>query len=498
MKVLSANQIRNVDNFTIKNEPIRSVDLMERAAKEFTRWFTTRFSPKYQIAIVCGTGNNGGDGLAIARILYEKNYKVEAYVIRKSGSASDDFKINEKRLGGLVDLIEIRSSDGVPEFSPYHIIIDGIFGSGLTREVEGLYADVIEAINYSDNIKVSIDIASGLFSDRHTCSGAIVRPEYTVSFQIPKQAFFMPENAEYVGEWHIVDIGLMAEAIDKESTSYFMLTNESVRGLLKERTKFSHKGTYGRALIMAGSYGKMGAAVLCAKAALRAGVGLLTMNIPACGYDIMQSTVPEAMVLPDEGDHYLTSYGDVAQYDALGIGPGLGKEQETVYSLMQAIQVFGRPLVIDADGLNIISEHREILEVLPPDTILTPHPKEFERLAGSWSNDFERLKKQVAFAKEHKVIVVLKGAHTSITFPTGEVYFNSSGNPGMASGGSGDVLTGMITSLLAQKYLPENAAKVGVYLHGVAGDLAAEVTGQTGMIASDLIDFIPDAYQNIR
>ncbi|UII33089.1 NAD(P)H-hydrate dehydratase [Fulvivirga ulvae] len=498
MKVLSANQIRNVDDFTIKHEPIRSVDLMERAAKAFTRWFTARFSPKYQVAIVCGTGNNGGDGLVVARLLNEKNYKVKAYVIRKSASASGDFKINEKRLEGLIDVVPISNTDEIPDFNLYHIVIDGIFGSGLSREVEGLYAEVIEVMNNSDNTIIAIDIASGLFSDQHTAGGTIVKPEYTVSFQIPKLAFFMPENSEYVGDWHIVDIGLMQEAVERETSHYFMLTSESIRGVLKKRSKFAHKGTHGRALIMAGSYGKMGAAVLCAKAALRSGVGLLTMNIPRCGYSVMQSTVPEAMVLPDEGDHFLTSYGDVAGYDALGIGPGLGKEQETVYSLMQAIQAFGKPLVIDADGLNIISEHREILEVLPAGTILTPHPKEFERLAGDWSNDFERLEKQTAFARENNVIVVLKGAHTSIALPSGEVYFNSSGNPGMASGGTGDVLTGMITSLLAQKYLPENAAKVGVYLHGVAGDLAAEVTGQIGMIASDLVDFIPNAYQSIR
>lgn len=498
MKILSSEQIRNVDEYTIRNEPIRSIDLMERAAKAFTRWFTTRFSPKYQVTVICGAGNNGGDGLAVARMLNEKNYKVSVYAIRKSASASDDFKINEKRLEGLIHVNMITNSNEVPELSTGQIVIDAIFGSGLSRDVEGLYADVIRAMNNSGNTIVSIDIASGLFADRHTFSDIVVKPEFTVSFQIPKLAFFMSENSRYVGDWYIVDIGLMQEAIEKEASDYFMLTDGFVKSVLKKREKFAHKGTHGRALVMAGSYGKMGAAVLCAKAALRTGVGLLTMNIPRCGYDIMQSVVPEAMVLPDEGDHFLTSYGDVSKFDALGIGPGIGQEQETVYSLMQVVQAFGKPLVIDADGLNIIAQHREILEVLPSKTILTPHPKEFERLAGKWSDDFERLEKLVAFASENDVIVVLKGAHTSIALPTGEVYFNSSGNPGMASGGTGDVLTGMITSLLAQGYLPEYAAKVGVYLHGVAGDLAAEVTGQIGMIASDLIDFIPDAYQNIR
>lgn len=498
MKILSADKIRNVDSYTINNEPIPSIDLMERAAKAFTQWFTSHFGPKTSVCIVCGTGNNGGDGLAVGRLLNEKNYKVKIYTIKKSDSASDDFKANEKRLDGLLKPNVISNSDEIPGFSANCIIIDAIFGSGLNRVVEGLHAEVIRAMNGSGSTLVSIDIASGLFADHHTFEGAIVKADYTVTFQVPKLAFFMPENDEYVGEWHIIDIGLMEEAVESQSCNYFMLANEMIGEVLVPRAKFSHKGNHGRALIMAGSYGKMGAAVLCARAALRTGVGLLTMNIPSCGYGIMQSAVPEAMVLVDEGDHFLTSYGDVSLYDALGIGPGMGKEQETVYSLIQSLQAFGKPVVIDADGLNIISEHREILEILPANTILTPHPKEFERLAGSWSDDFERLEKQIAFSKENDVIVVLKGAHTSISLPSGDVYFNSSGNPGMATGGTGDVLTGIITSLLAQNYLPENAAKVGVYLHGVAGDLAAEIIGEVGMIASDVVDFIPDAYQNLR
>lgn len=498
MKILSAEQTRNVDKYTIEHEPIPSIDLMERAAHAFTDWFISHFSPKYKVAIVCGAGNNGGDGLAVARMLLEKKYQVETFAIKKSDEASIDFKINEKRLKETKSIREITGDKDIPSFEEFDVIIDAIFGSGLSRKVEGLHADVVETINKSCKTVVSIDIPSGLFADHHTFPGAVVEAHHTVSFQLPKLAFFFPENAEYVGQWHILDIGLMAEAIDQQKSHYHMLTSAMIGTLLKPRRKFAHKGDHGKALIMSGSYGKMGAAVLCARAALRTGIGLLTMYIPTCGYDIIQSTVPEAMVIPDEGDHFLTSYTDLENYDAVGVGPGIGKEQETVYSLMQSIQTYGKPMVIDADGLNIISEHREMLEILPGNTIITPHPKEFERLVGSWSDDFEKTELQKALAKEHDIIVILKGAHTAVALPSGDVFFNSTGNPGMATGGSGDVLTGIVTSLLGQGYAPEEAAKVGVFLHGLAADIAAEVIGEIGMVAADITDFIPEAYQQFK
>ncbi|ELR70298.1 NAD(P)HX epimerase / NAD(P)HX dehydratase [Fulvivirga imtechensis AK7] len=498
MKILSAEQVREVDKYTIENEPIPSIDLMERAAHAFTDWLISHFSPKSKVAVICGTGNNGGDGLAVARMLLGKKYQVDTFAVKRSNEASADFKINEKRLNEIKPVREVTTEKGIPLLEEFDVIIDGLFGSGLSREVQGLHADVVEMINKSRKTVVSIDIPSGLFTDHHTFPGAVVEADYTLTFQVPKLAFFFPENAQYVGEWYVVDIGLSAEAIDQQRSHYYMLTSEMISKLLKPRKKFAHKGDHGRALIMSGSYGKMGAAVLCARAALRTGIGLLTMYIPTCGYDIIQSTVPEAMAIPDEGDHFLTSYTDLENYDAVGVGPGIGKEQETVYSLMQSIQTYKKPMVIDADGLNIISEHGEMLEILPKNTIITPHPKEFERLVGKWSDDFEKLALQKDFARKHDIIVVLKGAHTSVALPSGDIFFNSTGNPGMASGGSGDVLTGMITSLLGQGYIPEEAAKIGVFMHGLAADLAAEVIGEIGMVATDITDFIPEAYQQFK
>lgn len=498
MKILAAAQIKEIDNYTIAHEPIKSIDLMERAATAFTEWFISRFGPKSEVCIVCGNGNNGGDGLAIGRLLLQMNYKVEVFAIKTSAKASEDFRLNEEKLKKLAPVTAIASREDIPDLGHCQIIIDAIFGSGLSRPVEGLYAEVIEAVNRAEKKIIAVDIASGLFADRHSSQGKIINAAHTVAFQLPKLAFFMPENADFVGSWHVVDIGLMQEAIDDQETFSYLLSSASVSALLRPRRKFSHKGTHGKALIMAGSYGKMGAAVLCGKAALRSGLGLLTMNIPRCGYDIMQAVVPEAMVVVDEGDHYLTSYADMSGYNALGIGPGIGREQETVYSLMQTIQNYKGPMVIDADGLNIISEHPEMLQLLPENTILTPHPKEFERLAGSWADDFEKVNKQRDFSKANKLIIVLKGAHTSISLPSGSIFFNRTGNPGMASGGTGDVLTGMLSALLAQGYLPDDAAKAGVYLHGLAGDLASAAKGEIGLIASDVIDHIPQAFLDFK
>ncbi|UII28945.1 NAD(P)H-hydrate dehydratase [Fulvivirga maritima] len=499
MKIISATQTKKVDQYTIENEPISSIDLMERASSAFVDWFASHYDPKLSVAVVCGTGNNGGDGLAIARLLHERHYKVAVYVVRKSDNSSDDFAVNEQRLEDMLVINTVANETDVPSFDQYQILIDAIFGSGLSRPVEGMYASVINAINDAKAEVVAVDIASGLFADEYSAGGAIVKPYYTISFQLPKLAFMLPENAECVGEWIIKDIGLAGKGIEQQSTAYRYLDRKFVKSFLKRRTKFSHKGNNGRALIMAGSYGKMGAAVLSARAALRSGVGLLTTYIPSCGYQIMQSVVPEAIAQVDEGDHFLTSYAEgESKYDVIGIGPGIGKEQETMFSLMQAIQSFDKPLVIDADGLNIMAEHREILETLPENSILTPHPKEFERLAGEWSNDFERLEMQKEFSSTYGVIVILKGAHTSVSTPQGEVFFNSTGNAGMATGGMGDVLTGVVTALLAQGYAPPQAAFLAVFFHGLAGDIAAENQGIVGMTASDVADSLPAAFKMIH
>ena len=495
LKILSSKQIKELDAHTILHEPISSIDLMERASEAFVNWFTIQFAAPRKIGIICGTGNNGGDGLAIARLLSELNYPVKIWIVRGTAPTTEDFKINFERIKGKLDMYDIVTASDQGLFSDRDIVIDAIFGSGLSRPVEGIYEQAINCVNNSNAIKIAVDVPSGLFADQPS-SGKIVKADYTISFQLPKLAFLLPENNSYVGDWKIVDIGLSRDFLKSADTSYFYLTRKDVKEKIRKREKFDHKGTYGHALLIAGSFGKMGASVLSARACLRAGVGLLTAHIPKSGYNIIQTSVPEAMASIDEDELFFSSELKLEQFASIGIGPGLGQSKETVNAFFKILKQ-GRPLVIDADGLNILSSNPELIKLIPQGSILTPHPKEFERLVGSWKNDFERLEKQIEISSETKSVVILKGAHSSIATPDGKVYFNSTGNPGLATGGSGDVLTGILTGLLAQGYSAMDAAIIGVYLHGLSGDFAAREKGQHSLIASDLIDFLPTAYKSV-
>jgi len=495
LKILSSQQIKALDKFTIEHEPIASIDLTERACLAFTKWFVQRFSSDKKVGIICGTGNNGGDGLGIARLLIEKNYSVKVWIVRGEMSESEDFKINLKRLSEKIKPIEIYKIGSDITFNECEILIDAILGSGLSRATSGIYSESISLINKINVTRIAVDIPSGLFADAHS-TGEIVHAHYTVSFQLPKLAFLFPENQNYVGEWHLVDIFLNKEFIESTSTQNFFVTEKSIQRIIRPRKKFSHKGTYGHALIIAGSFGKMGACVLSSKAALRSGLGLLTVHVPKCGYSIAQTSVPEAMALVDLEENYFSFVPENLSYTTIGIGPGLGTDSETVKAFAKTLKQFKKPMVIDADALNILSSNKELIELIPQGSILTPHPKEFERLAGSWSTDFERLELLRNFSLKIKSVVVLKGAHTSIAF-NGKIYFNSTGNAGMAIGGSGDVLTGILTALLSQGYSSIETVLIGVYVHGLAGDFAAGDLGMNSLIASDIIEFLPYAFKNL-
>jgi ADP-dependent NAD(P)H-hydrate dehydratase / NAD(P)H-hydrate epimerase len=496
LKILSAQQTRALDAYTMAHEPIASIDLMERASQAFVTWFTERFPVTERVGIVCGTGNNGGDGLAIARLLKDWSYTVQVWVVKGPTGETEDFKFNRTRIGSVA-LSDITTSPAEGIFSGCDILIDALFGSGLSRPVEGIYAEVIRRINEADATRIAVDTPSGLRADAPS-QGEIVQAGHTVSFQLPKLGFLFPNNAQFVGQWCVVDIGLSKEFLKQEAVSHYYLTPKAIHRRLKDRSIFDHKGSFGHALLVAGSLGKMGAAVLASRAALRAGVGLLTVHAPTCGYVVLQGTVPEAMVMQDVSADYTTSVGSPEKYTTIGIGPGLGQAQPTVAALGKLLRQYGKPMVIDADALNILAANRELLQALPPGSILTPHPKEFERLAGPWKDDFQRLELQKGLAERLKSVIVLKGAHTSIATPDKTVYFNATGNPGMATGGTGDVLTGLLTGLLAQGYTAIDAAIIGVYLHGLAGDIAVRELGQESLIASDLIDAFPDAFSKIR
>ena len=494
MKILSVDQIRQLDQATIAHEPIAPIQLMERASQAFVDWFTVRYDAFTPVKVFCGLGNNGGDGLAIARLLVQANYIVEVFVVRHAPRESDDFAHNHRRLKLLINPYYIENGGDVPTLRQRDVVIDAILGSGISRPAEGIVKLVIERINQAPAQVISVDIASGLRANQPGSPDDVtIWPDHTVTFELPKLGLLLPGNARSVGEWHRVDIGLNQRFIDQAPTPYFYTTEAEARLLLRRRGRFSNKGTFGHALLLVGSYGKIGAGILAAKACLRSGVGLLTVQVPHCGYVAMQTAVPEAMCRPDVDERILTGPSDVdgpalTDYAAIGIGPGLGKAPETVRFLREVLTNFNKPMVVDADALNILAQHRDLLGLLPENSILTPHPKEFERLTQRWQNDYDKLELLTEFAQRKQVIVVLKGAYTAVALPNGDVHFNSSGNPGMSTGGTGDVLTGLLTALLAQGYDPIEAAVLGVFAHGHAGDRAADVRGQTGLTASDVVD----------
>ena len=504
MKILSAEQTRQADATTIRQEPVASIDLMERASMAWVEAFAQQFSPQpHPVYVFCGPGNNGGDGLAIARLLAGWTYQVQVFTVQAQDKVSDDFATNRDRWQAAHPIHTITQTSDIPTIPAPAIVVDGLFGSGLSRPVEGLFAQVIGAINHSEVTVVAIDVPSGLFTDRATPDGAaVVRADYTYTFQLPKLSFLLPHHQAAVGRWQTLDIGLDADFLHQVTTDYYYTDAAAMRGVRKIRAPQSHKGDYGKALLIAGSYGKIGAAVLCARACKHGGVGLLTMHVPECGYSILQTAVPEAMVMVDRDPRVFSALETdlLDGYDIVGIGPGLGKAEATVAALRQllpAIQERNLSLVMDADALNICGRHRELLHHLPARTILTPHPKEFERLTEPARDDFHRLELLRNFCQTYQVHVVLKGGHTAVGAPDGTVYFNSTGNPGMATGGSGDVLTGLLTALLAQQYNPLDAARLGVYLHGLAGDIAAEDMGQEALTASDLITRFGRAFQQL-
>jgi hydroxyethylthiazole kinase-like uncharacterized protein yjeF len=500
LPIFSAEQIKLIDAYTIQSEPIASIDLMERAASKCSQWIMNHYEVETVFKVCCGLGNNGGDGLAIARQLLEHGYKVEVFIINYSDKCSEDFFINKKRLDDLFPrfLMEVNDVKHLPHFQKSDVIIDALFGIGLSKPLTGLAAECVNVMNESEAAIIAIDVPSGLFVDKHSNKNSpIIKAQYTLTFQNPKLGFMFAENNIYVGNGHVLDIDLKWTEELQNSCQSFYVTEDVIKQLIKPRKKFSHKGTFGHSLLVVGSYGKMGAAIMSAYALLRSGAGLLTVCVPQCGYEIMQTSVPEAMALVNGNEFIQFNELDISSYSAIGIGPGIGTESDTQHSVKTILQTCKKPLVIDADALNAISLNKEWLSLIPSNSILTPHPKEFERLTKSVTNDFERHQLQIEFSKQYNVYVVLKGAHTCITTPQGESYFNSTGNSGLAKGGSGDVLTGLITGLLAQGYSSFEASLIGVYVHGMAGDITKKEKGEVAMIPTDVIENIPFAFKHL-
>ncbi|MEG9326337.1 NAD(P)H-hydrate dehydratase [Salinimicrobium catena] len=489
MKIFSANQLREADRLTIEKQQISSNDLMERAATLVFEEIHKRLEgADIPVKIFCGIGNNGGDGLVIGRLLLEQGYDVTIYIVNYSDQRSKDFLINYDRVKNMTKKwpVLLKSEDDFPEIKVGDFVLDAIFGVGLNRPLVDWVANLVRHINDSGAFVLAVDMPSGLMADDPMPpESAIVEANYTISFQSAKLSFFLPDTAEYVGELQILDIGLDREYLQKTEGVAQLIGKQEAKALYRPRNKFSHKGTFGHALMVGGSYGKIGSICLASTAALKAGAGMVTIFAPSCGYEILQTALPEAMVITDPDDKILTDI----QYDlepaAIGFGVGVGTDQQTVKAMEQLLRKNKKPMVIDADGLNILSRNKELLELLPEGSILTPHPKELERLIGEWSNDFEKLERSRQLCKKHNLILVIKGAYT-LTLTAEETFINTSGNPGMATAGSGDVLTGILTAMLCQGYSPLSAAILGGYLHGRSGDLAAEKLSYEGVVAGDI------------
>jgi NAD(P)H-hydrate epimerase len=502
MKILTAKQIKEADKYTVENEPVSSVDLMERAANQCVKWIMVNFSTKYTFAIFCGVGNNGGDGLAIARLLDEKGYNVKVYIVEFSEKYSNDFAINLNRLKQTnVKINYLTSKNNKFSLNNSCVIIDAVFGTGLTRPVSGWVKEVVKQINALQNIVISIDIPSGLFPEDNSTNDkeAIIRADEILTFEFVKLAFLLPENAEFVHHFTILPIGIHPDFIKKVETPYILTDEEIIRAIYKVRQRFSHKGTYGHSLLMVTQKGMAGAGVLASKACLRSGSGLVTAYVPECNRVIIQNQIPEIIVQndADEKDVLTSLPKEISKFNALAIGCGIGKSKQTQNVVKLLIQEYKQPVVFDADAINIIAENKTWLSFLPPNCVFTPHPKELLRLIGQWSSDLEKIQKVKEFSLRYSAFVVIKGAYSAIVCPDGKVYFNPTGNAGMATAGSGDVLTGIITALLAQKYPPKDAVILGVYLHGLAGDLALNEQSEESLIASDMIETIGKAFKKI-
>lgn len=506
MKLLTAQQIKDWDSFTILHEPISSIDLMERAAMKCAVEIENMLHPytKYSSVLVfCGPGNNGGDGLVIARALYEKGIRVDVLLFSSGMQTTGDFEVNRKRLPDAISVVEVLSEKDIPNITIQQVVVDALFGNGLSRAPEGLQATAIDRINASEAFVVAIDIPSGLPAQVNDIeeiqNRSIIKADITLTFQLPKKSFLHAECSECTGIIKVLDIGLHPAFLNQVASDDFYITSESIQSIIRPRPSFSHKGTFGHVLMAAGSYGKLGAAMLASRAALRTGCGLLSVFIPKVGYTVMQTALPEAMVLTDDEVFELRNFPSAQNFSAVGIGPGIGTNEYTVKGMLTFLKNVHQPIVMDADALNgIATEINNRTDFsFPRHCIITPHPKEFDRLAGPSHTSFERIQKQRVFAQHYGIVVLLKGAHTSIATPDGRTYYNSSGNPLLATAGSGDVLTGMIASLLAQQYSVEDAAVLGVYLHGLCADLWKQQGNET-MIASDIVDKIPQALYNLK
>ncbi len=500
MKLFSKEQIYEGDKVTVERQNITSTDLMERAGEQIFNWIHLRLQgAQVPIHIFCGIGNNGGDGLVLARYLILEGYNVKTYIINCSDKRSKDFLVNYDRIKNITKKWPtlLGCMEDFPEINPNDIIVDAIFGIGLNRPVNVWVKALFVHFRNSKAFTLSIDIPSGLSTNSvPKDENGVVWAGFTLSFVTPKLVFFLPETAKFTEQWDVLDIGLDPDFLLKTETDASLIGKPNVLPLYKPRNKFSHKGLFGHSLIIGGSYGKIGAVILASKAALSAGAGLVTAYVPKCGYLPLQTAFPEAMVLTDTDEEKITNISFEITPTVIGFGVGIGIDSKTSTAFEAFLKQNKIPLVIDADGINMLAKKTDLLKLLPNETVLTPHPKELERLIGPWKDDFDKLEKAKKFSKKHNLILVIKGANTITVFES-KLYINTTGNPGMATAGSGDVLTGIITGLISQGYKPLEATLFGVYLHGKSGDIALEDYGYHSLLATHIIAYLGEAFKDL-
>jgi len=483
MKILTDTQIKEADRYTIENEPVSSIDLMERASNSIALWIDKNIDKKSPLLFLIGKGNNGGDGLAVARILYHTGFNCSVYPVYDKKQLSEESHSNLEKLPTGVSIITDLSKIGSNT-----IIIDALLGTGVKGEVKEPLSSVIQKINSLPNMVISIDLPSGMMTELGNAKQQIIRADITLALQFPKLAMMLPEAGEYCGEVKVLPIGLSETFIHEAPTLYHYITTDFINNIRLKREKFAHKGTYGHALLICGSKGMGGAAILATGGALRSGCGLVSLHIPENERFSVQATFPSAILSLDEDSFFSELPSDLSKYTSIGIGCGLGQMPQTSDALRLLLRANNKPMVIDADALNIISTHYKLRQYITENSILTPHLGELKRLVGEWENEEHKLELVRRMASNLKSIIIVKGANTMVCLPDGNCYFNSTGNSGMAKGGSGDVLTGYITGLLARGYNSVQAAIIGVYTHGMAGDKAALKYGAESMNSKDIID----------
>jgi hydroxyethylthiazole kinase-like uncharacterized protein yjeF len=503
MHILSKEQLKFADEYTIQHEPIASIDLMERAARACVLKITKQFDDANKLVIFCGKGNNGGDGIAIGRLLLERGYTCKIAVIHYTEQFSADCKINydKLKLSHPDAFIEVNSENELTSLllPPNSIVIDALLGTGLNKPIDGLLAETVKLINAGKNYIISIDCPSGLFIDKaNDADDTIICSNLTLTFQFPKLSFLFSQNKTYVPYFDVLNIGIHPNVTNLIANDKFFVTKQTIKQILSVRTKFAHKGNFGHALLLAGSANMRGAASISAKACLKSGAGLLTVHSTAKVIDTLMNTLPEAMSEVDPNTDHISELPPLEKYDVVGIGPGIGTHADTAAVIKKLFNYNKATLVLDADALNILSENKTWLAFLPPESILTPHPKEFDRLTEQHATDYDRFKTAQLFAINNRCILVLKGSYTVTCMPDGSSYFNSSGNSGLAKGGSGDALTGIITGLVARGYTPAKAALIGVFVHGYAADLCIKRSSRESLLASDVIKALGKAFKKLE